>query len=65
MNDESLNEAIAAKARTIEAVAGKMPAAQLAIREAGGFVYRMDVDRVKYTLHIHWDFKTPQQGELI
>ncbi len=61
--EESLNEAIAAKARTIEVVAGRMPAAQLAIRDAGGWVHRMDVDRVTYTLHIYWDEE--KQKELI
>ncbi len=59
----TLPESIAAKALTIEVIAGKMPAAQLAIRDAGGFVHRMDVDRVTYTLHIHWEFE--QQKELI
>lgn len=59
----NLEESIASRSKVIEVSAGKMSAAQLAIRDAGGWVYRMDVDRSKYTLHIHWD--QPSQKELL
>ena len=59
----TLEEAIEKKEPTIEVPASILSSALMEIRAKGGYVQRMDVSRVTYTLHIHWDMK--EQGELL
>jgi hypothetical protein len=62
----TFEESITGHEKIIEVVGSRLSGALLKIREDGGWVWRMDVKSITYTLHIHWGFfEREEQVELI
>ena len=61
----TVEEAIASRATKIEVAGPKLSEALMKIREAGGFVPRMDVSGSQYVLTVHWYSRKEEQGTLL